>query len=63
MTLPFSVPADGDLTKVRAVLREDVAKRLQHVCAGWPREEFEAVVEKVTETTIKYADSPPAVEE
>jgi hypothetical protein len=60
-TLPFTLPEDGDMDRARQVLRDDVAKRLEHVCAGWPREDFDAIVDKVTETTLKYAEpaSPP----
>ena len=47
-------------------IRDDVAKRLAHVCEGWSSEDFEEVVNKVTAVAIKYADTPvaaaPAVE-
>jgi hypothetical protein len=61
-TTPFMLPTDGDLAKVRAELREDVAKRLVTVCGSWPPEEFQRIVDRVTDTTLKYAEpaQPPA---
>jgi hypothetical protein len=35
-------------------IRDDVAARLRKICADWSREEFEALVEKVTMTTLKF---------
>jgi hypothetical protein len=32
----------------------DVAARLRNTCADWSREDFEAIVEKVTMTTLKF---------
>ena len=42
----------GELTY--AGVKRDVAARLKNACAGWAPEEFEAVVEKITQTTLKY---------
>jgi hypothetical protein len=58
-TAPFTIPEGSDISAVRLTLREDVAKRLEPVCADWPREDFDAIVDKVTETTLKYAESSP----
>ena len=55
-TTPFMLPPDGDLTRARAELREDVAKRLVNVCGNWPPEEFDRIVDRVTDTTLKYAE-------
>lgn len=32
----------------------DIAARLRNTCADWSREDFEAIVEKVTLTTLKF---------
>ncbi len=37
-----------------ADVKRDVAARLKNSCADWAPEEFEAIVEKVTLTTMKY---------
>ncbi len=52
-TPPFGVP-DTSGEAVYAALRKDVAARLKNVCASWSDEDFEAVVEKVTQTALKY---------
>ena len=31
-----------------------MATRLRNVCAGWSDEDFEAIVDKVTRTALKY---------
>ena len=61
-TTPFMLPSDGDLVKARAELRENVAKRLVSVCGNWPSEEFERIVDRVTDTTLKYAEPGPPPE-
>jgi hypothetical protein len=53
---PFMLPPDGDLLRARAALRQDVAKRLEKVCSDWPPDEFESIVDQVTDTTLKYAE-------
>jgi hypothetical protein len=58
-SLPYTLPADGDIERARSELREDVARRLEKICGGWSREEFEAIVDKVTDTTLKFADPAP----
>jgi hypothetical protein len=35
-------------------IKDDVASRLRRICAEWSREEFDALVEKVTMTTLKF---------
>jgi hypothetical protein len=35
-------------------LKRDVSDRLRKSCAAWAPEEFDALVEKVTRTTMKY---------
>lgn len=42
----------GDLTY--ADVKRDVSARLKNACAGWAPEDFEAIVEKITQTTLKY---------
>lgn len=37
-----------------AALREDIASRLRRVCDGWPEERFEALVDHIATTTLKY---------
>jgi hypothetical protein len=32
----------------------DITARLQNTCADWSRDDFEALVEKVTLTTLKF---------
>jgi hypothetical protein len=56
----FTIPEGSDISRIRSALREDVARRLKPVCADWPRADFDAIVEKVTETTLKYAESSPS---
>jgi hypothetical protein len=40
-------------------VKRDVADRLKNACAGWAPEEFEAIVEKITATTLKYPPERP----
>jgi hypothetical protein len=35
-------------------LRQEIAERLKNVCAAWTTQEFEAVVDKVTRTAMKF---------
>lgn len=37
-----------------ADVKRDVAERLKRSCADWAPKDFEAIVEKVTQTTMKY---------
>jgi len=53
-TPPFGVPPGVPPDKVYEVLREDVAARLRNVCANWTEEDFNAIVDKVTRTAMKY---------
>ncbi len=53
-TPPFGVPAGTAPADVEKALRADVAMRLRHVCADWPTEAFDALVEDVTATALKY---------
>jgi hypothetical protein len=53
-TPPFGVPAGTSPESTYEALRKDVATRLRNVCAGWSDEDFEAIVEKVTRTALKY---------
>lgn len=53
-TPPFGVPAGTSHESTYTALRQDVAARLKNVCAGWSDEDFEAIVEKVTHTALKY---------
>ena len=52
---PFAVPAGTPPSEARSVLRKSVAERLRNACAGWASEDFEALVDKVTDIAIKYA--------
>jgi hypothetical protein len=45
-------PSDDDIEKLKRELR----KRLARVCEGWPASDFEALVEDVAETEIRYRD-------
>ena len=47
----------GELTY--ASVKRDVTARLKNACAGWAPEEFEAIVEKITRTTLKYPPERP----
>jgi hypothetical protein len=53
-TPPFGVPAGTSPEATYEALKKDVASRLKNVCAGWSPEDFEAIVEKVTQTALKY---------
>ncbi len=53
-TPPFGVTAGSPPEQVYEVLRADVAKRLRNVCADWSEEDFNAIVEKVTQTALKH---------
>lgn len=53
-TPPFGVPAGTTSEATYEALKKDVAARLKNVCADWSDEDFEAVVEKVTQTALKY---------
>ena len=60
-TPPFGVPVGTSPEATYEALRKDVARRLKNVCAGWSDEDFDAVVEKVTRTALKYIHHDPAV--
>lgn len=53
-TPPFGVPPGIPPDKIYEALRRDVAARLKNVCADWSEEDFNAIVEKVTRTAMKY---------
>ena len=53
-TPPFGVPPGVPPDKVYEALKADVAARLRNVCADWSDEDFNAVVEKVARTAMKY---------
>ena len=52
---PFAIPPGTPPTEAHSALRESVANRLRNACAGWSPEDFEALVDKVTDIAIKYA--------
>ncbi len=56
-TPPFGVPAGTSRESTYEALRQDVAERLKNVCAAWSDEDFQAIVEKVTQTALKYIQS------
>jgi hypothetical protein len=45
-------PSDADMEKLKLELR----KRLSRVCEGWTPTAFEALIEDVAETEIRYRD-------
>jgi hypothetical protein len=45
------------LEQIYADLKQDVAARLKNACSEWTAEDFEAIVEKVTRTAMKYGKS------
>jgi hypothetical protein len=49
---PSKSPSDDDIEKLKRELRI----RLARVCEGWPASDFEALVEDVAETEIRYRD-------
>lgn len=51
---PFGVTAGSPPEQVYEVLRADVAKRLRNVCSDWSDEEFNSIVDKVTQTALKH---------
>jgi hypothetical protein len=52
---PFAVPPGTPPNEAHSALRESVANRLRNACAGWSQEDFDALVDKVTDIAIKYA--------
>jgi hypothetical protein len=52
---PFTVPPGTPPTEAQSALRASIANRLRNACAGWSPDDFEALVDKVTEIAIKYA--------
>jgi hypothetical protein len=36
------------------VLRLNIRERMRAVCAGWPEDQFEALVTHIAETSLKY---------
>jgi hypothetical protein len=46
-------PSDAEIEK----LKRDIRKRLSRVCEGWAPAAFEALVEDVAETELRYRDS------
>jgi len=53
-TAPYGVPPVMPPEELYQALRADVASRLKSVCADWSVEEFEAIVEKVVRSELKY---------
>jgi hypothetical protein len=45
-------PSDADIEK----LKREIRKRLSRVCEGWAPSAFEALVEDVAETELRYRD-------
>jgi hypothetical protein len=45
--------SDGATLRLR-VLRLAIRERLKGVCAGWPPEEFDALVQQIAATTMAY---------
>ncbi len=59
-TPPFGVPPGTSPEASYEALRKDVADRLRNVCSEWSAEDFEAIVEKVTKTALKYVNERSA---
>jgi hypothetical protein len=49
-------PSDADMEKLKRELR----KRLSRVCEGWAASDFEALIEDVAETELRYRDPSKA---
>jgi hypothetical protein len=45
-------PSDDDIEKLKRELR----KRLARVCEGWPASDFDALIDDVAATEIRYRD-------
>jgi hypothetical protein len=45
-------PSDAEIEK----LKREIRKRLSRVCEGWTPSAFEALVEDVAETELRYRD-------
>lgn len=43
-----------------AALREEIAKRLRPVCAQWPTELFDGMVDGLANITLKYEHADPS---
>ena len=53
MTVP-SLPSDEPSPDVRAEkIRNDIAKRLRHICANLTDEEFSALIEQMTNVQLR----------
>lgn len=39
-----------------AELKNEIRERLKNVCAGWPREDFEKLIDDIAATSQKYVD-------
>lgn len=53
MTVP-SLPSDESSPDVRAEkIRNDIAKRLRHICANLTDEEFSALIEQMTNVQLR----------
>lgn len=39
-----------------ATLKSELRERLKNVCAGWPHEDFEKLIDDIAATSQKYAD-------
>lgn len=50
----FDLPLDGTPDEIREKLRAEVENRLIDVCSKWSTGEFDAIVDDVTDTTLKY---------
>lgn len=59
-TPPFAVPPGVPDDKAYEALRKNVAERLRNVCADWSQEDFDAIVDKVARTAMKYVEKKPA---
>lgn len=46
-------PSDADIEK----LKREIRKRLSRVCEGWAPTDFEALIEDVAETELRYRES------
>ena len=60
-TPPFGISLAPEREEARRALKEVIAQRLEAVCVGWSEEDFNALVDQVASTTLKYNPQLKAV--
>ena len=51
---PDAVNQSANREQALAAIRHDVAERIRSVCATWPEDETERLVERIAEVKYKY---------